>query len=42
MELYALNLTMGFQQRLAHLPSYWLNNQATSFSWHMAGHGRDT
>ena len=42
MELYALKLTMGFQQRFAHLPSSWLVSQATSFSWHLAGHGCDT
>ena len=29
-ELYALTLTMDFQQRLAHLPSSWLVNQAIS------------
>lgn len=29
-EIYALELTMVFEQRLAHLPSSWLINQATS------------
>ena len=29
MKLYALKLTMGIHQRLAHLPSSWLVTQAT-------------
>ena len=33
-ELYARKLTMGFQQRLAHLPSSWLVSQAASLSQH--------
>ena len=37
MELYALKLTMSFQQRLAHLPSSWLVKQATSLSPHLIG-----
>ena len=36
MELYALKLTMGFQQWLAHLSPSWLVNKATSFFWHQA------
>jgi hypothetical protein len=31
-ELYALKLTIGFQQRLAHLSVFWLVNIATSLS----------
>ena len=42
MELYALKLTMGFQQRLAHLPSSWLVGQATSLSRHLAEQGFNT
>lgn len=38
MHLYAI----GFQQRLAHLPSSWLINQATSLSSHLAIQGFDT
>jgi hypothetical protein len=35
-ELYTLKLTMGFQQRLAHLSPSWLVNKATSLSQHLA------
>ena len=42
MELYALELTIGFQQWLAHLPSSWLDSQATSFSQHLTEQGFDT
>jgi len=42
MELYALKLTMGFQQRLAHLPSSRLVSQATSLSRLLAEQGFNT
>ena len=42
MELYALNLTMSFQQRLAHLRSSWLVSQARSLSQHLAKQGANT
>ena len=35
-ELYTLELTMGFQQRLAHLSPSLLVNKATSLSWNLA------
>ena len=42
MELYALKLTMSFQQHLAHLSSSWLVSQATSLSEHLAEQGANT
>ena len=42
LELYALKLTTGFQQQLAHPPSSWLVNQATSLSRHLAEEGFNT
>ena len=42
MKLYAIKLTIGFQQRLAHLLTSWLVNQATSLSRHHAKQGCDT
>ena len=33
MELYALKLTLSFQQQLAHLPSSWLVNEVISLSY---------
>ena len=41
-ELYALKLPMGFQQRFAHLPSSWLVSQATSLCQHLAKQGFHT
>ena len=41
-ELYALKLTTGFQQWLAHPFPCWLISKATSFSWHLAEQGFDT
>jgi hypothetical protein len=38
-ELYALKLIMGFQQRLAHLSPSWLVNKASSLSQHLAEQG---
>jgi hypothetical protein len=35
-EVYALKLTMGFQQELAHLSPSWLVSIATSLSRHLA------
>jgi len=35
-EIYALQVMMGFHQWLAHLPSSWLVNQACSISQHLA------
>ena len=42
MELYAHKPTKGFQQRLAHPPSSWLVNQATSLSQNLGEQGFDT
>jgi hypothetical protein len=42
MELYALRLTMSFQQCLAHLPSFCVANQATSLSQHHVEQGAKT
>ena len=36
MQLYALKLTLSFQQWLAHPPSSWLVSQAISLSHHLA------
>jgi hypothetical protein len=41
-ELNALKLTMGFQQRLAHLAPSWLVNKATSLSQHLTKQGLST
>jgi hypothetical protein len=41
-ELYALKLTMGFQQWLAYLSPSWLVNKASSLSQHLAKQGFDT
>ena len=41
-ELYSLKLMMGLQQRLAHLPSSWVVNQACSISQHLAKQGTRT
>ena len=41
-KLYALNLTTGFQLRVAHVPSSWLVNHATSLSWHLIEEGFNT
>ena len=41
-EFYALKLTMGFQQRGAHLSPSWLVNKATSLSQHMVEQGFNT
>ena len=35
-ELYALKLTMGFQQQLTHLSPSWLVRTSTSLSQHLA------
>ena len=42
MDLYALKLTMGFQQRLAHLSLFWLVNKAPPLSQHLAKQGFNT
>jgi hypothetical protein len=42
MELYAIKLTLSSQQRLVHLPSSWLVNQATSLSRHLDEQGANT
>ena len=42
MELYALKLTIGFQQHFAHLPSPLLVKQATLLFQHLAKQGFDT
>ena len=39
MKLYTLKLIMSFQQRLAHLPTSWLVNQAVSFPCHLVKKG---
>ena len=39
---YALKLIMGFQQCLAHLPSFWLVSQGTSHSQHLVEQGFNT
>ena len=41
-ELYAIELTMVSQQQLAHIPSSWLINQATSLSRHLVEQGFNT
>ena len=42
LEVYYLKLIMDFHHQLAHLPSSWLVNQATSLSQHLAEQGYDT
>ena len=42
MKLYAFELTMSFQQRLAHLLSFWLVIWATLLSQHLAKQGANT
>ena len=42
MELYALKLTLSFQQQLAHLPSSWLVNEVISLSYLFAKQGAKT
>ena len=41
-ELYALKLTMGFQQWLAHLPPSWLISKVAPFSQHLTTQGFKT
>ena len=40
--LYALKLTLSFQQWLAHLPCSWLVSQEVSLSRHLAKQGANT
>ena len=41
-KLDALKVTMGFQQRLAHLSPSWLVSRAPSLSQHLAKQGFNT